>query len=390
MSSVLESSAALTRNEHARRLAAYGQEGMRRANEIGNRGPVRFDAHGRLHPDILAAYWRHGYYVFEGVVGQAEVEELRRDAGNMLERAPVSPGAKVDAQGRPALGLDAARETYTITRPLSDPQGGTAANDGRHPSKMAEPTPDTDAPAYIVLRMRGMCQYMPAGLRVYGHPALLAIAASINGDDFVPFNDVIFVKQPGLGASVSWHQDGVTHWNSPEWDEGIHGFNYQVQIYPTTPGNALWVVPGTHKQGRADIKRMVEENGGSEQLPGALPLICAPGDVTIVNRQTLHGSFANSSPDLRVSITFGFHRRKSVLGAKAALSMAAQGGTYDEQRIARRAAVIAVAIDARKQHYPHEQAFVYHPFAGREHEFRFCEETFAKVIRDYNLNDLAI
>ena len=390
MNSVLEGNAELTRAEHARRMAGYGQAGIRRARDIGNRGPVRLDENGRLHPEILAAYWRHGYYVFEGVVDLAEIEALRRDAGDMLERAPASPGAQVDAKGRPALGLDAARETYTLIKPLSDPQGGTSINSGRHPSKMAEPLPDADAPQYVVLRMRGMCQYMPAGLRLYGHPQLLAIAASVNGDDFVPFNDVIFVKQPGLGGSVSWHQDGVTHWDAPDWDQGIHGFNYQVQIYPTTAANALWVVPGTHKQGRADIKRMVAENGGSEQLPGALPLICAPGDVTIVNRQTLHGSFANSSPDLRISITFGFHRRKSVLGAKAALSMAAQGVTYDAERIARRASVIAVAIDARKQHYPHEASFVYPPFEGREHEFRFSAETFEKFIRDYNLYDLAI
>jgi phytanoyl-CoA dioxygenase PhyH len=390
MSSVLEQGAALSRDEHAKRLEAYGREGVRRADAIGNRGPVRFDDKGRLHPDILAAYWRHGYYIFEGVVSQAEVEELRRDAANMLERAPVAPGARVDAKGRPAFGADAARETYTIIKPLSDPQGGTAMFSGRHPSKMAEPTPDSDAPEYVVLRMRAMCTYMPAGLRVYGHPQLLAIAASINGDDFVPFNDVIFVKQPRVGGSIAWHQDGVTHWDSPQWDEGIHGFNYQVQIYPTTPGNALWVVPGTHKQGRVDIKRMVEENGGSEQLPGAIPLVCAPGDVTIVNRQTLHGSFANSSPDIRISITFGFHRRKSVLGAKAALSMASQNVTYDEARVERRAAVIAVAIDARRQHYPHEKPFVYQPFAGRERECRFNDETFEKIIRDYNNYDLAI
>ena len=286
MSSVLEQSSALTRSEHAKRMEAYGQNGLQRANEIGNRGPVRLDDKGRLDPDILAAYWRHGYYVFQGVVGREEVEELRRDAGRMLDGAPVAPGAKVDAKGRPALGLDAARETYTIIKPLSDPQGGTAVNQGRHPSKMAEPTPDAGAPEYVVLRMRGMCQYMPAGLRVYGHPQLLAIAASINGDDFVPFNDVIFVKQPGVGGSVAWHQDGVTHWDSPQWDEGIHGFNYQVQIYPTTPGNALWVVPGPHKPGRGDIKRMVEEHGGRDparlrarrrddrQPPDAARLVC--------------------------------------------------------------------------------------------------------------------
>lgn len=390
MDTVAEAHQALTRAQHAEGMAAYQQAGLRRAHDIGNKGPVRFDDHGRLHPDILAAYWKHGYYIFERVIDMAEVEALRRDAGDMLSRAPLSPESKVDAQGRPALGRDAAREPYTLIKPLSDPQGGTSLNDGRHPTKMSEPVPDRDAPPYTVLRMRGMCEYMPAGLRVYGHPHLLAIAASINGKDFVPFNDVIFVKQPRLGGSVAWHQDGVTHWNSPDWDEGIHGFNYQVQIYPTTAGNALWVVPGTHKLGRADIKQRVADNGGSEQLPDAVPLICAPGDVTIVNRQTLHGSFANSSPDLRVSITFGFHRRKSVIGQKTALSVKMDGVRYDAERIEKRSAVVAVAIDARRQYFPQEHPFVYQPFAGREREFRFNSETLNRVIRNYNLHDLAI
>ena len=48
--------------------------------------------------------------------------------------------------------------------------------------------------------MGGMCQIMDSGLRLYGHPDLLTVAASINGDDFVPYNDAIFVKQPGLGV----------------------------------------------------------------------------------------------------------------------------------------------------------------------------------------------
>lgn len=390
MSTVLEGHTTLTRAQHAQGMAAYQQAGLKLANEINNRGPARFDASGKLAPEILDAYWKHGYYIFEGVVSREEVEALRRDAAAMLDGAPVAPGATVDAKGRPALGTDGMRETYTIIKPLSDPSGGSGIFGGRHPSKMAEPTPDANAPQYVVFRMRRMCQHMPAGLRVYGHPTLLAIAASINGNDFVPFNDVIFVKQPGLGGSVSWHQDGVTHWTSPDWNEGTHGFNYQVQIYPTTVGNALWVIPGTHKKGRADIKGMVAANGGSEQLPGALPLICAPGDVTIVNRQTLHGSFANTSPDLRISITFGFHRRKSVLGAHTALSVREEGVYYDEARIERRASVIQVAIDARHQHYPNEKPFRYQPFVGREHEFRFSDEAFDHVIRDYNKYDLAI
>ncbi|GGC65430.1 hypothetical protein GCM10011504_49300 [Siccirubricoccus deserti] len=384
------SSQSPSRAEHAAGMSAYRAAGERLAAEIGNRGPLRLTDDGTLHPDIQAAYWRHGYYIFEGVIDATEVEALRADAQEMLARAPVGPDATVDAQGRRALGLDYARLPYRFTKPLADPWGGTQLLNGRHPTKMSQPKPDEGAPEHVVFLMYSMCQSMPSGLRLYGHPKLLATAQSINGPDFVPFNDAIFVKQPGLGGSVAWHQDGVTHWNSPDWDEGIHGFNFQVQLYPTTPANCLWVLPGSHKLGKADIKAMVEANGGSEQLPGAVPLVCEAGDVTIVNRQAVHGSFANSSPDLRISLTFGFHRRKSVLGQKAALSIADTNAVYDEQRVFDRSAVIQVAIDARHQAFPDEPVFSYQPFAGLQDQFRFTPETFDRVIRDYNTKDLSI
>lgn len=379
----------LTAAAHAASLIEYTEGGVQRAAAIGNRGPVRYDENGKLHPDILAKYWQHGYYIFEGVIDADEIAELRAQTLDMIDRAPVRRDAKVDAKGRPALGLDYARNPYTLVRPLADPWGGTDLLGGRHPHKMQQPKAAEDAPEYVVYLMHSMCQAMDAGLRLYGHPALLTIAEGINGEDFVPFNDAIFVKQPGLGGAVAWHQDGVTHWNSPSWDEGIHGFNFQVQLFGTTPANCLWVVPGSHKLGRIDIKARVQDNGGSERLPDAVPLVCEPGDVTIVNRQMLHGSFANTSPDIRVSLTFGFHRRTSVLGAKAALSMESDE-RYGEQRIFERSSVIAVAIDARQQKYGHESRFTYQPFAGLEDDFRYNEETFERVIRDYNTKDLAI
>ena len=47
-----------------------------------------------------------------------------------------------------------------------------------------------------------------------------------------------------------------------------------------------------------DIKAVAEANGGSAQLPGAVLLLCRPGDVAMVNRQTLLCPFANTSPHL--------------------------------------------------------------------------------------------
>jgi hypothetical protein len=255
-----QATAAPTRAEHQARMADYLKAGEARARSLGNKGPVRFDADGNLHPDIVAAYWKHGFYIFEGVIGSDEIAALRADALNMLERAPALPGGKLDTQGRPAMGRDWAREPFTFIKPLSDPWGGTDKLNGRHPSKM----------------------------------------------------------------------------------------------------------------------------------PEAVPLICNAGEVTMVNRQCLHGSFANSSPDIRISLTFGFHRRRSVLGAKAGLSMTQQNVVYDEQRIFERAAVIPIAIDARHQHYPAETPYKYQPFADRASEFRYIPETCDRWIKDYNTKDLAI
>jgi ectoine hydroxylase-related dioxygenase (phytanoyl-CoA dioxygenase family) len=149
----------------------------------------------------------------------------------------------------------------------------------------------------------------------------------------------------------------------------------------------LWVVPGSHRQGKADIKAMVEA-AGSELLPDAVPLVCDPGDVAITNRQAIHGSFANTSPDPRVTINFGFHRRRSILGVTS-------GGVhnpiamYDEERIRERSKAIVYGIDARAQRFPHESRFVYQPFAGEEDDFRWTPDAQARL-KDYNLLDLGI
>ena len=389
MTTTLESTQPMSATDYNSHMVRYARAGVERADAIGNRGPIRFDDSGNLHKDILAAYWEHGFYVFTQVLDKDEVDELSRDVNDLLLHAPVGPNATVDINGRPAKGLEMKRNPYFFVKPLSDPVGGTSASHGRHMSKMAEAQPNDDAPEHVIQIVAGMCQLFESGLRVYGHPDLLAVAEAINGPDFVPYNDAIFVKQPGLGGSVAWHQDGVTHWDSPNWDEGIHGFNYQAQLNRTTALSCLWVVPGTHKQGRVDIADMVRANDGSDQLPDAIPLYCEPGDVTIVNRQTLHGSFANASEDFRISVSWGMHRREAVIGQHGRL-MQPENVIYDNEFVNRRASVIQVAIDARHQHYPNEKPFEYEPFKNDVDRFRWSPETFESVIRDYNTRDIAI
>ena len=273
------------------------------------------------------------------------------------------------------------------SKPLTDPFGGTELANGRHPIKMPEPEAAADAPQEVVYLMLGSLQFSEACLRVYGHPDLLGVAASINGEDFTPFNEAIFIKEPGRGASVAWHRDGVTHWDSPDWDQGTHGYNTMAQLYGCTAANGVWVVPGSHKLNTVNIAAMAEE-AGTQRLPEAVPMICAPGDVGITNRQAVHGSFANTSEDWRVTINFGFHRRKSVLNVHGG-GIHNAPGVYDDARIRDRSRVIGYAIDARRQRFPEEVPFPYQPFV-ESGEWPVWDSAAKASMKDYNLLDLSI
>ena len=368
-------------------MQAYQTDGEKRAMALGNRGPVRYTRDGRLDPEILAQYSEHGFYVFEGVLRDEELGEIEQDVHGILSRLPVRQGATVDAEGRPALTVDCTAPTLFWSKPLGDPFGGTDLANGRHPVKMLEPTAAAGAPEEIVYLILGSLQFSEALLRAYGHPDLLAVAAAVNGEDFVPFSDALFIKAPGLGASVAWHQDGVTHWDSPTWDPGSHGFNFMGQLYGCTPANGVWVLPGSHRQGKIDIAARVAE-AGTERLPDAVPMVSGPGDVIISNRQLLHGSFANTSADWRVTLNMGFHRRASVFGVHGG-GLHAAPAVYDDAHIAERARVIGYAIDARRQRFSDEAPYQYRPFAesGTAPQWNASAKA---AMHDYNLLDMSI
>ena len=371
----------------AEEMKAYLLDGEQRALELANRGPLVFDHNGDLDPAIREAYSRYGFYIFEGVIDAAELQDIRADLDAMRARFPTGPESPLDAQGEPALGVDHSALTLVWSKPLGDPLGGTALANGRHEIKMFEPAAASDTPAAAPFLLLGSLQFSDACLRVYGHPLLLQVAEQINGPDFAPFNEALFIKDPGIGAAVSWHQDGVTHWDSEHFEEDIHGFNFMAQVYGSTAVNGVWVLPGTHKQGKLDIKALVAESG-SERLKGALPLICNPGDVVICNRQLLHGSFPNCGFERRVTVNFGFHKRASVLGVMGG-GVHSDAQVFDEATVARRSRTIGYGIDARQQRFPDETPYRYQPFAQASETYRWNDAARA-ALKDYNLDDLSI
>jgi len=361
--------------------------GHEKAMKMDNRGPIAFDASGALEPSILQAYSEYGFYVFTDVLQPEELKDIEEDLEAMKQRFPVGPGEPLAADGSPGLGSDCTALTLLWSKPLGDPLGGTDLANGRHQVKLHEPQAAEDAPEWAPFILLGSLQFSETCLRVYGHPQLLKIAEAINGEDFTPFNEALFIKEPGVGAAVSWHQDGTTHWESDDFDQDIHGFNFMAQVYGSTAVNGVWVLPGSHKLGKVDIKQLVKESG-SERIDGTVPLICDPGDVVICNRQIVHGSFPNSGFEPRITVNMGFHRRSSVLNVMGA-GTHNEAQVFDEALITKRSEVIGYGIDARRQRFPDETPYTYQPFAKAGLEYQWNEDAKASL-HDYNTRDLSI
>ena len=371
----------------ANAMESYLKEGEKKALDLDNRGPIIFDDDGNLCKKIRESYSENGFYIFENVIDSNELADIKEDLENLRANFPTGPDSNLDANGKPAFNANSKSLTLLWSKPLGDPLGGTELANGRHQIKLFEPEAPVDAPSAVPVILLGSLQFSDACLRTYAHPKLLKVAESINGKDFAPFNEALFIKEPGVGAAVSWHQDGVTHWNSDDFDEDIHGFNFMVQVYGSTAVNGVWVKPGTHKVGKIDIKKLVNESG-SERLEGAVPIVCNPGDTVICNRQLLHGSFPNCGYEKRITVNFGFHKRSSVLGVSGG-GVHSEAQVFDDEIINRRSKSIGYAIEARKAKYKDEEPYSYRPFKDKGKKYIWDSNARQDLI-DYNLEDLSI
>ena len=359
----------------------YFTEGEKRAYSLGNRGKIKFDAAGNLSEEILNAYWRNGFYIFTDLLSVEEQLDLKSEFEALMKRAYESNfmTTHLSKGSEQTFKIDGC--VFSLSKPLADPLGGQ----GRYEVRMQEHDIPNDAPSKIITNINRPFLCMTSFLRLYGHPELLKIAEAINGEDFTPFNESVWIKPAGLGTSTSWHQDGTTHWDNPKLDAGTHGFNFMAQLYTTNPINALWVVPGTHNIGKIDIKIRKVAGGGTDHFLDAVPMLCNPADVVISNRQVLHASFANLSKTPRVTLAFGFHRKISVLGVQKVGKE-----PYNEQRILDRAQIIPLAVEARRQKYPEELSYIYQPLSDESKHIRWNEKTKRTVLDRYWENNLSI
>jgi ectoine hydroxylase-related dioxygenase (phytanoyl-CoA dioxygenase family) len=182
----------------------------------------------------------------------------------------------------------------------------------------------------------------PVSLELLGAPEMLGIAASLAGPNFVPTYESMVFKNTGDGAPIDWHQDAV---HPRRW----RIFNVDVYLdHSVSGGGALRVVPGSNKQ-RADICALEEASGWD--VPGAIEVEMAPGDVLVHDVMLVHGSPPVEGNKLRRTIYYEF---------RAAEQIAAEG-PWDAEWIARRMRLLPLALARHAAARPDAEQFDWQP-----------------------------
>jgi len=82
----------------------YLIEGEKKSFSINNRGPISFEKDGSLSLSIRKAYSKYGFYIFENVLNDEELEDIKIDLDKIQISFPTGPESKVNSNGEPALG----------------------------------------------------------------------------------------------------------------------------------------------------------------------------------------------------------------------------------------------------------------------------------------------
>lgn len=181
-----------------------------------------------------------------------------------------------------------------------------------------------------------------ASLELLGSPAVLGIAESLAGPNFVPTYESLVFKDEGDGAAVAWHQDAV-HPRSRRI------FNVDVYLDHSRAGEgALRVAPGSHRR-VVDVCELTDVYGWD--APGVVQVEMAPGDVLVHDVMVVHGSEAVTGNRLRRTIYYEF---------RAAEQITAEG-PWDAEWIDQRMRLIPLGLAQHSVMNPDAPPFLWDP-----------------------------
>jgi ectoine hydroxylase-related dioxygenase (phytanoyl-CoA dioxygenase family) len=190
----------------------------------------------------------------------------------------------------------------------------------------------------------------PASLELLGSPAILGIAESLAGENFVPTYESMVFKDEGDGAAINWHQDAVH-------PRAYRVFNVDIYLDASRKGEgALRVAPGSQKQ-VVDVCDLQDEYGWD--APGVIQVEMNPGDVLVHDVMLVHGSEAVTGNRRRRTIYYEFRPAEQILAE----------GPWDEEFIDQRLRLVPLGLAEYARQNPESAPFTWNVSA------RFAPET---------------
>jgi non-haem Fe2+, alpha-ketoglutarate-dependent halogenase len=141
-------------------------------------------------------------------------------------------------------------------------------------------------------------------------PRLLDYVEDLLGPDFFLWGSHFFVKEPGDGTIIPWHQDAQYWPLVPQ-----HAVTVFIAFTDCVPENGcMRFVPGTHRGGllrhhtRADSRFVLnqEVDAGEFDPAEAVDVVLKAGEISLHHDGILHGSNANLSERRRIGFTMRF------------------------------------------------------------------------------------
>lgn len=150
------------------------------------------------------------------------------------------------------------------------------------------------------------------------HPRLLDMVEDLIGPDILCWNAIFWIKEPGAGSFVGWHQDS-TYWGL---DNRELVTVWVALTDASEQAGCMSVLPGSHRQTLQheetyDVDNLLTRGQHIDDIDPAdtvaMPL--RPGQASFHNVATAHGSGPNRSDDRRIGLSLHYmptHTRQTL------------------------------------------------------------------------------
>ncbi len=161
-----------------------------------------------------------------------------------------------------------------------------------------------DMPGFVRAKTHLLYPWMDALVR---HSGLLDVVEGLIGRNLLVYHLTCWVKEPGDGRFVSWHQDG-TYFN-------LHPYEHVTAWIPLSPATVetgcMMAIPGSHTIGQRDHKteksaQNLLSNGQTIAAQfdeeKAVALEVPVGSISLHHTHLIHASNPNQGSDRRIGI----------------------------------------------------------------------------------------